>query len=211
MTSIHSRPVEFNKHLKLTEPITHVDRLSISGMIVDFDKDGFDLNPIEVAYYNQNYIPLQYKINRYAFQKDWLIDPFNGKSGVRVDHSITAMRLEYADRARDQVETFAKDYPLYNKLLQIKPKWGLDINLEYVFEDGFIIEMFHLEEDYRDYDEFIERVNVLANDFKQERDYDSWARSLRRMPNSNETSEYLNDYRARMFGYSYAYATKPVI
>lgn len=179
-----------------------------------FDKDGFDLNDFEHGLYLINGIKVNECLNRRAAQYQWFHNPFGAAPGVNIDHSLFMIRYGYAGALRHQIEQWADDRPLLAKLLQIKPKWGLDIDIEYVFADGYVMDLLHIEEDFHDYDEFMTRKLYLET-FVQElgRNFDVLAAHLRRRQNEwiGMTADDQNNYRARLFGFDGAYKTYKVI
>lgn len=177
-----------------------------------FDKDGFDLNQFETGLYIINEVPVNFMLNREANQFRWLEDPFNGKNGIRYDHSLTMARYGYAGALRQQILSQIEFYPLLYKLLQIIPKWGLDINVEYVCDSGEILDVFHYESDFREYNEFLETKEYLEQKIK-DTNFEEIAKHL--LDNYNEwshlTGDDQNDYRARLVGLDRAYKTYKVI
>ena len=77
------------------------------------------------------------------------------KYGPRLDHSLINTRWAYGGGARDQIKEHSEDNPLLIKLLDIKPKWGLDFSLDWVDNDT-CFELFHIELDRFDRDELVE-------------------------------------------------------
>ena len=124
-----------------------------------FDKDGFELNKAEQAYYTANdyYITANF-LNKPAWMCDWISKDSSDvwKSRFVLDHSFTTYRCNYRGKAHDQIKNYAKNSPEAKWLLQIRPKWGFDFDLGAINKDGNIFELLHVEYDtyfYRDFNE----------------------------------------------------------
>jgi hypothetical protein len=87
---------------------------------------------------------------------------------IHLNHSMLLERKGYNGEALQQLKTFARRNPLLYKVINIKPKWGLDFSLDYVgidesapelmsLDDAEItaFEIFHHEYDSFDYNEII--------------------------------------------------------
>jgi len=112
------------------------------------DNSGFELSPLEQLYYSANNIPvLKYRHGNPlgAVNLKW----FMKSSGMNfiLDHSCCLSRLEYKDKAKDQIIEISKQHPQLLDLLLIKPKWGIDFRLDYL-DNEIMMEILHLEEDF---------------------------------------------------------------
>jgi hypothetical protein len=94
----------------------------------------------------------------------------------------------------------SKQYPKLQKMINIKPKYGLDFAIDWI-DDGQIIEMFHIELDSRDYDMFIDTVKKLQV-FIEATDWSSKGEEL-----VSQKSEWMKldeyeqaVYKARLYG-----------
>lgn len=74
-------------------------------------------------------------------------------------------RCFYSEAARAQLES--ETLPQAKLLLQIKPKWGYDFDLNSVNEDGAVYEVLHVEYDSNDYNQYRERVLLFEQTVKQ--------------------------------------------
>lgn len=121
-----------------------------------FDKDGFELNVAEQKFYSAMNYPIHENVlNHVCWQVPWFTLPKN-PSGLFLDHAMVLQRCEYQGAAQDQLEKIALDIPSANFLLQIKPKWGIDFDLNAIAPDGSVFEVLHIEYDLHDYNEFKE-------------------------------------------------------
>jgi hypothetical protein len=201
---------KFESNPYLTIPIDSqlVETLSLK----DFDKDGYEVaTPLELAYYKANGIELndtyQYHITPTQY---WYTDAEDSEQGVTLDHAVIFSRYAFAGKAREQLEQAAETRPILNKLLTMRPKWGLDFNLEYVSKD-LCMEIIHFEYDYFTYEEAKEAKEM----FEQLIDNTDWNASIQHLINTRSEWQHLNiddqsDFKARYFGLDRAYDIKKV-
>mgnify|MGYP001038425640 CR=1 FL=1 len=121
-----------------------------------FDKDGYELNHVEQLYHNHHNVDLSHDfLYHKANHVPWYTDADHSVHGVVLDHSMMMQRWAYTGAARKQIERLAKQKPELNKLLSVRPKWGFDLSIDYVYEGG-AFELFHIEYDYYDYAEAVD-------------------------------------------------------
>jgi hypothetical protein len=72
-------------------------------------------------------------------------------------------RKAYSGAALEELQFWAKTNPLVNKLIALRPKWGLDFSMDYVDRSGNAFEVLHWEYDGFDYDEVqVRKLQVQA-------------------------------------------------
>ena len=81
-------------------------------------------------------------------------------------------RCSYVGAAKQQLESLATSIPEARLLLQIKPKWGYDFDLNGVAPDGTVFEVLHVEFDTRNYDQFCDRVIMFDYTIRHTNWYD---------------------------------------
>jgi hypothetical protein len=124
-----------------------------------FDKDGYELNHVEQLYHREQGINIDEDfLYHKANHVPWLVDVSNNNSGVVLDHCMMMQRWAYAGEAKEQLMCMSRTNPELNKLLSIKPKWGFDISIDYVFPGG-AVELFHIEYDYYNYNQAVDDMH----------------------------------------------------
>ena len=140
----------------LTQPIEE-EKLLLTCQLSQFDREGYELLPIEQIYYEANNIALHTEKvlahesgNAYewkAFVQKWFEPEPYGSFLFKLDHSFCVVRYAFAGEARAQIQSYAEKRPELNKLLNIRPKWGADFCVDYIApEETF--ELVHWEWDF---------------------------------------------------------------
>jgi hypothetical protein len=201
---------EFTTHPYLTTPIsqTLVETLSLR----DFDKDGFEIPaPLECEYYKANSVELNLEIQYHiAPVKPWYIDQEDSEQGLVLDHCMLLERYGFSGDARQQLEDAIEHRPIVQKLLGIKPKWGIDFSLDYVSKD-IVMEVIHIEQDFDTIEEANEAKMKLEN-IIENTDWIDGAKQLikRKAEWEHLSSDDHSDYKAHFFGWHRAFDTKKV-
>lgn len=184
----------FDRDLVLTERINcHIT----DDLVKYFDNDGFELTILEQNYYRANGITLSNIQNHTGDQREWFV--FDNDV-LRIDHSTILHRRSFDGEARAQIEAHVDKIPQLHKLLNLKPKWGLDFALEY-YGEGKFIEVLHFEMDYRSYDDAMLAKRWFENKITNT-DWNSFVSFLK---GSEHEWTYLrgmeqNDWKARAWG-----------
>src|SRR6056300_963759 len=201
---------KFTKYPYLTKPIqrTLVETLPFK----DFDKDGYEVpTPLEHLHYEANGIELNRDIQYYiAPVQEWYTDTESSEHGLVLDHCMLLTRYAFAGEAKQQIEEVSRHRPILQKLLNIKPKWGIDFSLDYVTHD-IVMEVIHIEQDFDNLEEAMAAKERLEKIIDSTDWYDGAMRLYQRKEEwENLSSDDHSDYKAQFFGWARAFDNKKV-
>ena len=117
-----------------------------------FAVNGFELCPLERLYRRANRDHSDYDD---ANKLDWIVQDPQIENTV-LSHSFVLWRCGYDSAAAEQLSNWTQTYPIYHRVLQIRPKWGLDFAMESISVNGTIFEILHFEHDFFDYQQYLD-------------------------------------------------------
>lgn len=139
-----------------------------------FDQSGYDLCPLEQDYAKVNMGKPEYMRYKCAIAKPWILS--ESKTGAHINHSYLFERKGYHGYALEQLGHWAEGNHLIHKMTQIKPKWGIDISLDYVDSSRYnTMELFHYEWDSYDLEE-VEKRKVFIENLLETVDWNNFAK-----------------------------------
>ena len=142
--------------------------------------------------------------------QEWFTDTEYSERFLVLDHCMLLTRYALADEAREQVERAVQNRPILNKLLGIKPKWGIDFSLDYIDHD-IVMEVIHIEQDFDNIEEAIDAKERLEQIIENTDWYDGAASLWRKKDEwMNLSSDDHSDYKAQYFGWHRAFDNKKV-
>lgn len=202
---------EFMMYPHITLPLVDESKVLETDMRY-FDKEGYEINSLEKLYYAQNDVPLGRHLHHTCCQLDWMVSAEEPKKGPFFDHCMILMRWDYQGCAREQIAKNAKDRPVLNKLLKIRAKWGVDASLDYMYEDGEIMEMFHIETDRYSVEE-INEVKQRVEDLLLNTDWDDAAKIIRKREDEwrHLNADDQGDWKCQFFGLERSYDNLKVL
>jgi len=156
------------------DPIFNVDILKDPKSVDLFDQNGYHLTRAEQAFLPHNgYKPIERR-HEDCLRYDWFV--WDKRDGAHINHSDLFERKGFASVAKDQLEAFAEINPMLHKLIKMKPKWGIDISIDYVSKDA-VFEVFHYEWDSFEYNAVIDKKGEIE-EFVLAQDWDDVAKTL---------------------------------
>jgi len=118
-----------------------------------FDQNGYDLTPLEQHFaYGNRIPPKKHREHLRAIKQEWFTQQ-PVIEGAHLNHSLLFERKGYTGAALKELKFWAKTLPLVNKVIALRPKWGLDFSMDYVDREGRAFEVLHWEWDSFNYDE----------------------------------------------------------
>jgi len=190
-----------------------IDNLKLENLRLDhFDKDGYEVPTVlERMFYEAAGIELNNQIQYHvAPVQEWYVDAEYSERFLILDHCMLLTRYALAGDARAQVERVEQQRPILNKLLGIRPKWGIDFSLDYI-DHGIALEVIHIEQDFDNVDE--------ANDAKQRLETiietTDWYQGVVDLTKckhqwENLSSDDHSDFKAQFFGWARAFDNRKV-
>lgn len=151
-----------------------IDVLKDKNCVDLFDQNGYHLTKAEQAFLSCNgYQPIERR-HEDCLRYDWLV--WDKRQGAHINHSDLFERKGFNSHAKEQLLSFAHINPMLYKLVKMKPKWGIDISIDYVSEHS-VFEVFHYEWDSFNYQAVVEKKKEIE-EFVISQDWDDIAETL---------------------------------
>jgi len=168
---------KFNPDPYFRSPIDQ-ESLPPTEQIELFDQNGYDLTILERLYAEANgQAGRWHRPNHYALKYDWFTDEQNSVTGAHINHALLFERKGYAGAALAQLEGWARHNNFIYKITKMRPKWGMDISVDYVDGDGHVFELLHWEYDGFDCQEIIKK-KIAIEKFLLSLDWDGAAEEM---------------------------------
>lgn len=166
-----------------------------------FDQNGYDLCFTEQMYAKRNEQEYKYhRPHRTAIRQAWFEQPYKNQGSV-LNHALLFERKGYNGAAKEQLEQWAKTFPAYHRLLNIKPKWGLDFSMDYYDSEGNTLEVLHWEYDSFDYNE-INQIKQQIEPILVAIDWDDGAKQMIKRKDEWFSLDFFkqSEYKCNYFG-----------
>ena len=168
---------QLNQNGYWDKPIEKILYLPIPEDVALFDQNGYDLTVIERHFAYSNCVePKQHREHRYALKEDWFVQEYKIEGAV-LNHSLLFERKGYTGAALEELKMWTKSLPLLNKIIALRPKWGLDFSMDYVDRQGNAFEVLHWEYDGFDYEE-VQFLKLQVQDKFASTDWDDAGKQM---------------------------------
>ena len=175
---LHVTDNKFDSRANWSERIKSVFACPPKEVVELFDQNGYDLTKLEQLYAVANGATTTKHRNseHITLRKTWFTDD-SPESGPHINHAYMFERKGYDGEALKQLKSWAEYRPHLNKLVAMRPKWGLDFSIDYCDQDGNVFELLHWEYDGFDYNE-IEDKKPKMEEFLLNQDWNERARVM---------------------------------
>mgnify|MGYP003115276607 FL=1 len=167
----------FNPNPHYTLPIDLDESIDLKSTIDTFDQNGFDLTDLEILYAKKMDLDIKkVRHTHFVLKDDWFTAEPTDR-GCHINHAVIFERKGFSGAAKEQMIGLADKCPLIHKVLQIKPKWGLDFSVDYADAQGNVFEVLHWEWDTFDFEE-IQQKKKQMDIFLLSQDWNKMAQQL---------------------------------
>ena len=165
---------ELHREPNFLDPTEDIKTLKDPNSVDLFDQNGYHLTKAEQAFLGYNGYQTIERRHEDCMRYDWIL--WDKRDGAHINHSDIFERKGFSSNALEQLYATAPSNPMLYKLIKMKPKWGIDISIDYVSPDA-VFEVFHYEWDSFDYEQVIEK-KLEIEEFLLKLDWDDVAKDL---------------------------------
>ena len=129
------------------KPIESEASLQDKECVSLFDQNGYHLTTAEQKFAKAHQISLCQRRHEVMMCSDWMIAP--GATSIHFNHCELFERKGFEQEARSQLLRNENKNPLLWKLIKMKPKWGIDVSIDYVRKDEWCELVFFEQSDWK--------------------------------------------------------------
>ena len=166
-TSLHKEPY-------FLDPTEDIKTLKDPNSVDLFDQNGYHLTKAEQSFLGYNGYQTIERRHEDCMRYDWIL--WDKREGAHINHSDIFERKGFKSTALEQLYAVAPNNPMLYKLVKMKPKWGIDISIDYVSPES-VFEVFHYEWDSFNYEQVMEK-KLEIEEFILNLDWDDVAKVL---------------------------------
>ena len=157
------------------DPTDEIETLKDKHCVDLFDQNGYHLTKAEQAFLSNNGFEPVARRHEDCLRYDWIT--WEKKDGAHINHSDLFERKGFYSTALEQIQYIAEEHnPMLWKLVKMKPKWGIDISIDYVSPEA-VFEVFHYEWDSFNFCHVMEKKEEIEQ-FVVQQDWDDVAKKL---------------------------------
>ena len=189
---------QFDSNGYWDKPIVNEDLLLDKKVTSLFDQNGYHLTEIEQEYAKFNGYDLTERREEYVIRNEWF--EWEKYEGAHINHSDLFERKGYSGEALEQLKYYANKNPMLYKIIKMKPKWGIDISIDFVDENR-VFEVFHYEWDDFTFDN-VNSMKSRIEEFVLSKDWDLEAEKLWKIKDEWINLDFFQqtDWRTSYFG-----------
>ena len=199
---LHVTKNQFDPRPCWTERIKTIFACPPKEAVELFDQNGYDLTRLEQMYAvaNARYTTKHRDREHITLRQTWFQDR-QPEDGAHINHAVMFERKGFDGEALEQLQSWAKAEPHLYKLVNMKPKWGLDFSIDYCDREGNVFELLHWEYDGFEYNEIADKKAVME-EFLLNQDWDERANSMMERKQEWHTLGFFeqSDWKTRFFG-----------
>ena len=192
---------KLHRNAYFLDPTEDTEVLKNPNCVNLFDQNGYHLTKAEQVFLSPNGFHYIERRHEDCMRYDWLT--WDKKEGAHINHSDLFERKGFYSVALEQIKYIAEEHnPMLFKLVKMKPKWGIDISIDYVSPDA-VFEVFHYEWDSFNFDRVLEK-KLEIEDFVLNQDWDGVAKTLWRKKDEWYNLDFFEQtqWRTNYFGLS---------
>lgn len=181
-------------------PLNAIDFNPGPAWVDIFDQNGYRLTDLETMYAKINkQEPVKHGLE-HCLKKPWFTEEPK-TTGAHLNHGALFERKGYEGLAKEELERWAKSNNQLYKLIKYRAKWGVDFSMDYVDNQGNVLEIFHFEYDAYSLDEIL-KIKEKVESIALSTDWEDAAKSLLKRKYEWHSLDFFqqSDWKCAFFG-----------